>query len=113
MIDIARFMQDGVGLKKRQYEISIVTVTGYQNPQTFTANGDILVVFGGVKDGKSVGYFQNLRYVFTPDSTVSSNLIVDRGSTLSITYNSARSITHTVSSYPDSVRTIAIISERR
>ena len=113
MIDIERFMQDGVGLKKRQYEISIVTVAGYSNPQTFTANGDILVVFGGVKSSDSVGYFQNLAYMFPPDSTVSSNLIVDRGVLLSITYNSARSITHTVSLYPDLVRTIAIISEKR
>ena len=66
MIDVGRFMQDGVGDKKTQYEKTIVGGEG-----TFVANGKIVCAVGSgiVPSGNNIGMATGTGYIFPPEST--------------------------------------------
>lgn len=105
MIDISRFMQDGVGKKNIGYEVSVVSGSG-----TFTANGRIVCAFA-VAHGAATysGRFWGAGYLAPPVSTTFVNALqYTTYYGVSITYVSKKSVSYSCSY----TSTVIIVSEK-
>lgn len=105
MLDIGRFMQDGVGAKKTQYEQSILSGAG-----SFTANGKIVFVVGisRISSGNNAGNFES-KYIFPSSSTSTINWMAYYFSGgVNITYVDALNITYSLTE----TNSLIVISEK-
>ena len=106
MIDVGRFMQDGVGAKKTQYEQSILNGAG-----SFTANGKIVFVVGvsRISSGNNVGQMFGSKYIFPSSSTSTINWVsYNSWDGVNITYVDALNITYSLSQ----TNSLIVISEK-
>ena len=106
MLDIARFAQDGVGVKTKQYELSIVSGSG-----TFEANGKIVFAVGTARgEGTQDNIFFGTVYLYPNTSTSSSALLYSPFSPrVFLTYVDEKTITYSTGSTSSA---FAFISEK-
>ena len=109
MIDVGRFMQDGVGIKTQKYEVSVVQ--GYEISGTFTANGNIVFIATGThKNISGDEWFGSSNYISPEDSWSKVSFVTGGyGYDVSITYISDKSFSYVVPSLTTSG--IVIVSE--
>ena len=108
MLDIARFMQDGVGIKTTEYEISLLAGSG-----SFKANGKIVLAFGYVAalpDNYKVG---NIGYIFPPVASTQVDILsTDYGDRLTLTLTDSFTVTYSVTNSTRPHKTV-VVSEKR